>query len=105
MGYNPALSGPLARTKLMDLEVGILSTAPSGGVASSSASVLRAAVLRHPTLACDLCSIYGQDFDCLGYRFPEKCAEPACLARLPPPLARSVRQAQQAGMLEQTPQA
>ena len=80
-------------------------TAPSGGVASSSASVLRAAVLRHPTLACDLCSIYGQDFDCLGYRFPEKCAEPACLARLPPPLARSVRQAQQAGMLEQTPQA
>ena len=51
---------------------------------------LRAAVLSHPTLACDLCAIYAQDFLCLGYSFPEACARSECLQNLPPQVARAV---------------
>ena len=51
---------------------------------------LRAEVLSHPTLACDLCAIYAQDFLCLGYAFPEACARPECLRTLQPQVARAV---------------
>ena len=60
--------------------------------ANSSTARLRAAVLAHNTLPCDLCHIYGQDFHCLGYPFPERCAEPSCLQSLPPRLAAAVQE-------------
>lgn len=51
---------------------------------------LRDAVVNHPSLACDLCAIYGQDFACLGYPWPPKCAEPECLRTLSHPLRAAI---------------
>jgi len=53
--------------------------------------MLRQAVLNHSTLACDLCEIYGQDFACLGYPWPTRCGEAACIETLPPPLQAAIR--------------
>ena len=49
-------------------------------------AALRTAVLEHDTLACDLCEVFGQDFICLGYAWPARCSEPACLETLSRPL-------------------
>lgn len=56
---------------------------------SAEAHLLRA-VLAHPSIPCDLCAIYGQDFACLGYRFPDACSQAACLADLPPEIRAAV---------------
>mmetsp|Transcript_9505 Transcript_9505/g.28955 ORF Transcript_9505/g.28955 Transcript_9505/m.28955 type:complete len:458 (+) Transcript_9505:150-1523(+) len=44
----------------------------------------------HPTLLCDLCHIYGQDFACLGYEFPAQCAMLNCLSSMPDWLRRAI---------------
>ena len=53
-------------------------------------AALRRAALEHDTLACDLCEIFGQDFLCLGYAWPPRCSEPACLETLPPLLRAAI---------------
>ena len=78
------------------LNVTISSTAsarPNGTRMHFAASALRAAVLSHKTLACSLCHIYGQDFDCLDYPFPSACAEPTCLRTCHTLLTRSEAEA------------
>lgn len=44
-------------------------------------AALMEAVYAHPTLACDLCVVYAQDFRCLGYALPAACSLPACRFR------------------------
>ena len=55
--------------------------------------VLRAKALAHPTLACDLCHVYGQDYRCLGYRIPDSCLAPDCFGSLRPHMRAAAAEA------------
>ena len=64
------------------------------------AATLRDAVLSHETLACDLCHLYMQDFACLGYPWPTRCAEPECLATLPRTAQKAITETVSPGSIE-----
>ena len=52
---------------------------------------LTTSLLNDTEVMCDVCRVYGQDYVCLGYAFPEACRREACLGTLPPRLQAALR--------------
>ena len=85
--YASAIDGfRCKRPRLNDVFAQTLNSKTATSSDKNQTAALRTAVLEHDTLACDLCEVFGQDFICLGYAWPARCSEPACLETLSRPL-------------------
>ena len=58
---------------------------------SERGRTLKQELQRHAGFMCNLCRVYGQDYVCLGYAFPEICMQQPCYDSLPARLRRALK--------------